>query len=105
MIERYVLENRKVVKEFLNELGTEGYKSLEHIAQVPQGYLSKLVHTVAHLLDGFFGIDSRFYNLEEESHWVSPQLYQQIKLYPGEFWIIEVAGFLTNTYQGFEKAY
>ncbi len=45
---------------------------------MPQGYKSKMLHVITHFLDGFFGIDTFFYNLEEDSHWVSEELQKKI---------------------------
>ena len=53
-----------------------------------QGYKSKILHTLTHFLDGFFGIDTCFYNLEEDSHWLSDGLAAEIKKYPKKFWLL-----------------
>jgi hypothetical protein len=45
---------------------------------------------VAHLVDGFFGIDTVFYNLADDSHAVSPQLRQEIEATPGEYWLLKI---------------
>ncbi|HFC97912.1 MAG TPA: hypothetical protein ENJ40_05590 [Thermosulfurimonas dismutans] len=85
-------KNRKTVREFLSELAREGYGRFENLAEIPQGYLSKLFHTIAHLLDGFMGIDSHFYNLVEDSHWVSPALRKKLQESPHDFWLIRLLG-------------
>ena len=69
-VEEGVNTNSYVCQQLLKELALQGFNSLMDLAQLPRGYLSKILHTVAHLLDGFFGIDSCFYNLPEDSHQV-----------------------------------
>jgi len=81
-----VLENESIggtEKEFSTRL---------HLQGVEKGYVSKVFHTIAHLLDGFIGIDSRFYNLEEDSHDISRDLQQNILAVPHNYWIIKVKG-------------
>ena len=78
--------------EFLENLKEEGFESLEDIRSLEKGYLSKILHTIAHLQDGFIGIDSRFYNLEEDSHGVSRHLQQKIAATPHNYWILRVTG-------------
>ena len=85
-------ENRKTLQKLFGELAREGYGRFEDLAEVPQGYLSKLFHTIAHLLDGFMGIDSYFYNLIEDSHWVSPTLKKELEESPHDFWLIRLLG-------------
>ena len=55
---------------FLAELREDGLDSLQDLVSIAEGYQSKTIHTVAHLLDGFFGIDSYFFNLADHSHWL-----------------------------------
>jgi len=81
--------NRKVLAEFVSELEEEGFRSLHDIMSMDQGYRSKVFHTIAHLVDGFFGIDSCFYNLVDDSHWVSNSLRQQIEDAPAEYWLLK----------------
>lgn len=87
--------NRKVVGEFLADLKAEGFVLLDDLQNLEKGYLSKILHTIAHLQDGFIGIDSRFYNLEEDSHNVSRYLQQKMKARPDGYWILRVAGRIT----------
>jgi hypothetical protein len=45
-------------------------------------------------LDGFFGIDTYFFNLEEESHWVSVELQKSMEAAPSAYWLLTIeAGF------------
>lgn len=85
-------ENRKAIKQLFSVLEEEGYESPQDMALIPQGYLSKIFHTVAHLLDGFFGVDSRFFNLVEDSHWISKRLEKKILDAPSRYWLMPVSG-------------
>lgn len=91
-LEAGLARNRAALDELLSELATEGFRSLAELAATPQGYPSKLLHTVAHLVDGFFGIDSAFYSLAEDSHRVSAALRQKIQQQPKGFWLVELTG-------------
>ncbi len=93
-IDEGAAENRKTVNDLLAELREAGTKSLEDLPNLPQGFQSKIVHTVAHLLDGFIGIDSLFYNMVEDSHWVSDQLRQEMRENPNEYWLLKVEAVL-----------
>jgi len=83
--------NREVLAGLLAELSAEGFRATADLMIMPQGYQSKILHTVAHLLDGFFGIDSRFYNLEEDSHGLTEAMQHKISTAPAGFWLIKVA--------------
>ncbi|MBU1627836.1 hypothetical protein KKB18_10745, partial [bacterium] len=52
--------NRQIITELIEDLKEIGTFSLSDAAKLPQGFQSKTFHTIAHLLDGFFGIDSCF---------------------------------------------
>lgn len=80
--------NRRVVTTLVNDLQEAGFKTLAELNAMEQGYKSKTLHILTHLLDGFFGIDTCFYNLEEDSHWLSDDLTAMIKEQPGEYWLI-----------------
>ncbi|OAQ20545.1 hypothetical protein [Thermosulfurimonas dismutans] len=102
VLEEIQARNREIIKGLLEEFSRKGYSRLEDLAEIPQGYLSKLFHTLAHLLDGFLGIDSYFYNLEEDSHWVSPKMEQELSRNPESFWLIKVCGFTSISETKFE---
>ena len=87
-----IAANRKTVSELAANLKQEGYSSLQELQGLEKGYLTKILHTIAHLLDGFIGIDSRFYNLVEGSHGISKALRRQIGAEPQQFWILRVVG-------------
>ena len=91
-IEQGMAANRQVLAELLEELKESGVFSLGDLEELPQGYQSKTIHTVAHLLDGFFGIDTVFYNLVEDCHWLSATLRQEILADPSEYWLIKATG-------------
>ena len=84
--------NRRTVNELAANLKQANYSSLEELQDLEKGYLTKILHTIAHLLDGFIGIDSRFYSLEEDSHTISSALRGQIAAEPQQFWILRVVG-------------
>lgn len=90
LIDMGISQNKKVLKEIVRELVDEGYKEIMDVLYIPQGYISKLIHTIAHILDGFIGIDTYFFNLEESSHWISKPMYQKIKKTPNNYWVLEI---------------
>lgn len=85
--------NRQKVVELVKELRVAGFNDLTSLAAIPQGYETKILHTITHLVDGFFGIDTCFYNLEEDSHGLSEKQEEQIKEKPAEFQLITVVCF------------
>jgi len=90
-IEHGEAANRKALADLLAELREEGYEQLKDILRMDQGYQSKMFHTVAHLLDGFFGVDTYLYNLEDDSHWLSRETRQKIADSPQDYWLLKVA--------------
>ncbi len=88
-LEGSILENRLVIDSLINELTECGVNRLDDIKKFEQGYQSKILHTIAHLLDGFFGIDSCFFNLIEDSHWLSTALKEKIVENPDQYWLVE----------------
>ena len=89
-LEGGVLENALVLGGFLDELQAEGCRTIKDLAALPLGYPSKLLHLVAHLLDGLIGIDSVLYNRIEDSHGVSAALRERIGKLPSHYWMIRV---------------
>jgi len=89
--------NKKVLRELLTNLKVEGYAVLDDLQSLEKGYLTKILHTIAHLQDGFIGIDSRFYNLVEDSHGVTRGLLQKIIETPGNYWILKAVGSIAAT--------
>ena len=85
--------NRLTIKGFIAELEDLGFESLHDLGEMMQGYESKILHTITHLLDGFFGMDSLFYNLIEDSHWVSQRLSEKINTgIPDQYFLVFVQG-------------
>ncbi len=70
----------------------EGVSLLNDLENMPQGYRTKMLHVITHLLDGFFGIDSYFYNLEEDSHQVSEELKKKMAGELTDYWLLPVEG-------------
>jgi hypothetical protein len=87
-LEAGLAENRRVLAQFLADLQESGFRQLADLGAMPQGYESKILHIVTHLLDGFFGIDSRFYNMQEDAHTVSDRLRRSIREKPQGFWLV-----------------
>ncbi len=85
-----IAENRNLTTELLTELKEAGVTDLDALTTMPQGYASKILHTIAHLLDGFFGVDSCFYNLNDDSHWLSEPQHALIKKKPANYWLLHV---------------
>lgn len=102
LITKAVASNRQVLSDLLDKLIKEGYTNLQDILTLPQGFQSKLLHTMSHLLDGFFGIDSKFYDIDEISHWITDSRRKQITESPETCWLIQVRAKLVYG-QGFEK--
>ena len=102
LIAQGVTSNRQVLSNLLEKLNREGCEHLNDILTLPQGFQSKVLHTMSHLLDGFFGIDSKFYDIEEVSHWITDSRRKQIAESPETCWLIRVKAQLVYG-QGFEK--
>jgi len=95
-LEQGLADNRQVLNKLIGELRAAGTKEFSNLLAMPQGFQSKIFHTMAHLLDGFFGIDSQFYNLPEDSHWLGERLRKQIEASPEEFWLVTVVATLES---------
>jgi hypothetical protein len=102
LVEDGVAANRRVLSELLGKIKSEGIETLQDILTLPQGFQSKLLHTMSHLLDGFFGIDSKLYDIDEMSHWITDNRREQLKHSPETCWLMRVKA--QSVYgQGFEK--
>lgn len=80
--------NHAVLAKFIDELETIGFEKRSDLPSLKQGYPSKLLHIIAHFLDGFIGIDTAFYNLVDDSHWVSSKTGEQLTSQPEKFWLV-----------------
>lgn len=80
--------NRSTLDRFIREFEKTGFKSIQDLHNIECGYQSKLLHIITHFLDGFIGIDSAFYNLHEDSHWVTDTVMREIREMSLPYWII-----------------
>jgi hypothetical protein len=87
-IERGINNNRTFCSTLLKELQETGMTEIEDLLTLQKGYPSKLLHILTHMLDGFIGVDSVFFNLIEDSHWVSESLRTIIKQNPENYWLV-----------------
>ena len=88
--------NHQALEKLFICLRDEGLSALEDLKGIEKGYVSKTLHTIAHLLDGFIGIDSFFYNLEEDSHTITPDMSRKIEASPDSYWIVRVNGTISS---------
>ena len=96
VIDQAQLRNRDIAKRLIAEISNAGIKKTEDLINIEQGYLSKTFHLLSHLLDGFIGVDSHFYNLLDDSHWLSPETRRLIEQSPKNYWLLHVDGFTTT---------
>lgn len=88
-----IAENKKRVNGFIEEVEESGVTTIKELASLQQGYPSKNLHILSHFLDGFIGIDSYFYNLIDDSHWLFPQTADAITATPEQYWLLKIHGF------------
>ena len=91
-LEDGMAENRRRLRSLLDEMRREGVETLEDLGELSQGHLTNTLHTATHLLDGFFGIDSHFFNLVEGTHEISDALRRKTASFPGEYMLVSVVG-------------
>lgn len=84
-LEKSIEMNRRTLKRFVDELGIAGFEQRADLLGLAQGYQSKVLHIITHFLDGFIGVDSAFYNLIDDSHWLSEETEEKIKNNPDRF--------------------
>ena len=93
-LEDGIAQNKQIMTGYLQELQDMDCHYIADLADLEFGYPSKVLHLVAHFLDGFIGIDSVFYSLPEDSHWLSDKLRLAIIDDPDSYWLLHVvAGF------------
>lgn len=93
-LEAGIAKNKQIMTGYLQELQDMGCQDIADLANLEFGYPSKVLHLAAHFLDGFVGIDSAFYSLPEDSHWLSDKLRRVIIDNPDSYWLLQVnAGF------------
>ncbi|MFT5726388.1 MAG: hypothetical protein ACI8PB_000509 [Desulforhopalus sp.] len=96
MIDQAQLKNTEITKRLIAEIAHSGISKTEDLINIKQGYLSKTFHLLSHFLDGFIGIDSYFYNLLDDSHWLSAETRQLIEQNLPHYWLLHVDGFTTT---------
>jgi len=85
-----IADNRRTVAGLVAELRKAGIESIAELPDLEQGYPSKVLHIITHFLDGFIGIDSSFYNLIDDSHWLPTGTRTALGDHPAGFWLIHV---------------
>jgi len=98
-LDRAISKNHQAVKKLLKDLQSAGVHEVEDLKSLPQGYPSKTLHILTHFLDGFIGIDSAFYNLIEDSHWVSEELKQKMAETPESYFMFTLEGYSCTPHQ------
>jgi len=95
-------KNQDKLKSLVEELQTDGYTTLSAMVDLPHGYHSKILHTIAHMTDGFFGIDASFFDLDESSYQLSLQRKLEISQRPDTCWLLTIKASSTDS-GGFEQ--
>lgn len=83
-------KNRERVHSLVTELQQTGAASISDLEQLEHGYPSKVLHVLSHFLDGFIGIDSFFYSIHDDSHWLSNEASEDIRANGGRYWLIHI---------------
>lgn len=92
-LQHALTQNQEVLRALVKELGETGFDKRAQLPQLEQGYPSKVLHIIAHFLDGFIGIDTIFYNLIDDSHWLPGTTSDKIKSVPERYWLFSVDGY------------
>ncbi len=92
-IEDKIENNRKQLKKLIGDLEATGMHSASDLLNLEQGYPSKVLHIITHFLDGFIGIDTVFYNLLDDSHWLPEITLKAMYASPDNYWLIRLLGF------------
>lgn len=88
--------NRQTVQDLIDELLKAKIRKTIDFRDIEQGYLSKTLHILTHFLDGFIGIDSYFYNLIDDSHWLPSATAELIHNDPKHYWLLHIDCFATT---------
>lgn len=88
--------NRRTMQGLIDELVKANIQRTVDLQDIEQGYLSKTLHILSHFLDGFIGIDSYFYNLLDDSHWLLPATAKIIHENPRHYWLLHVDCYATT---------
>ena len=90
LLTRAEQKNRVRVASLAAELEQTGARTVADLKTLEHGYPSKVLHVLTHFLDGFIGIDSFFYNLPDDSHWVSRERADHIRANSAHYWLIHI---------------
>lgn len=82
--------NHQIVQDLISELQNSGVQTISDVQRIEQGYISKTFHILSHFLDGFIGIDSFFYNLLDDSHWLTEATTTEINKNPAHYWLLHL---------------
>ena len=85
-----IQNNRHILAGLVKDLENTGVKTTTDLLNLQQGYPSKVLHILTHFLDGFIGIDTIFYNLIDDSHWLPEQTQKAIAEASAGYWLIAV---------------
>ncbi len=96
LLDEALLKNRNRLQKLVAELEADGYTTLTDLLDLPQGYQSKILHTIAHIEDGFFGIDAGFFDLDESSYRISERRKLEIRQQPDRCWLLTIAASSTD---------
>jgi hypothetical protein len=90
------LRNHQTVQNLIDELVKANVREIIDLQNIEQGYLSKTLHILSHFLDGFIGIDSYFYNLLDDSHWLPKTTAKAIQDNPRHYWLLHLDCYATT---------
>lgn len=96
LIQHAEQRNRDIAQRLIAEISQSGITNVSDLIKIEQGYLSKTFHILSHFLDGFIGVDSYFYNLLDDSHWLSTETSKLIEKNPEHYWLLHVDCFSTT---------
>ncbi|MCP3888362.1 MAG: hypothetical protein GY702_05750 [Desulfobulbaceae bacterium] len=82
--------NLQTVQSLIRDLEKSGIATINNLQKIEQGYISKTLHILSHFMDGFIGIDSYFYNLLDDSHWLIEQRSTTIRNNPSPYWLLHL---------------
>lgn len=90
LIAKGLAANTAILDNLILEFKSTGFQTVEDLSRVEHGYPSKLLHIITHFLDGFISVDTNFYNLIDDSHWLPGKTAEAIKEYARQHWLISV---------------
>ncbi|MBW6520032.1 MAG: hypothetical protein K0A99_03335 [Desulfoarculaceae bacterium] len=89
-LEAGIAANRAFSSALVDELAETNLIEIKDLLTLHPGYPSKVLHILTHMIDGFFGIDSVFYNLVTDSHRLTDSLRAAIEQDPEGYWLVPV---------------